>query len=332
MTINCSLQDKSSTNVRTLPSVFCAWRCSRCEYASVLLNLDRCLTAFVSKVIIDDDPISVYSSPFISIFDLSEYTGSPYRWFPPEIFDTEADKTDESLWWFTTLAESIKTRVLHAFREGLTSQIDARGSTVNNVGRDQHITVNNYLSPTPEDAGAEREADEQAGAMVSTHHSFGVVSFEFTDCYLIDNLGWSWHRSWTQQVSAFDAICSKGCREHHNSHNDSCHTSSKAPRRYVGHRQIWYAIHHNSEVRRNISNPICCCAHLFLGLVSATVSSTEVLYWVPAHPLVRIHITYKTPQKNYYKRSQYIRHLYKNPTNYIKPYKVYKIPKRMYHL
>jgi hypothetical protein len=113
----------------------------------------------------------------------------PLRWlrFPPETFDTEADNTDESLWWFTRVAEpSIRTRVLHVFREGLASQIDARGSTVNNVGRDQHITVNNYLSPTPEDAGAKREADEQAGAIVSTRHSFGV---EFTDCYPIDNLG-----------------------------------------------------------------------------------------------------------------------------------------------
>ena len=155
--------------------------------------LDPCLTAFVSKVIIeeiDDDPISDYSLPFI--FDPSKFMVAsvcgPCRWSPPEIFDTEADNTDESLWWIT-LAESLRTGVLHSFREGLASQIDARGSTVNNVGRDQHITVNNYLSPTPEDAGAEREADEQAGAMVSTRHSFGVVSFEFTDCYPIDNLG-----------------------------------------------------------------------------------------------------------------------------------------------
>jgi hypothetical protein len=144
--------------------------------------LDPCLTAFVSKVIIeeiDDDPISDYSFIFDLYLPKSTVASvcGPCRWSPPEIFDTEADNTDESLWWFTTLAESIKTRVLHAFHEGLTSQIDARGSTVNNVGRDQHITVNNYLSPTPEDAGAEREVDEQAGAMVSTRHSFGVVSF-----------------------------------------------------------------------------------------------------------------------------------------------------------
>jgi len=98
------------------------------------------------------------------IIEPSEFTSiktaGPCRWIVPEIMNPpesatcDYGDTDEggSFSWFTKLTESIKTEVLRAFREGPASQIDARKSTFNNVGRDQYITNNyNYPSPTVED-------------------------------------------------------------------------------------------------------------------------------------------------------------------------------------